>query len=140
MFKSTDGGMTWAAMNTGLTNLDVLALAIDPITPTTLHASTGGGSVFDIQLVFDVVPTSRGFMDQLVGTSSAAQTFTVTNIGLADLQITATTVGGADPGHSPTDNDTCTGTILPTGTSLHDRRPVCADFWRNEECRAHLYE
>ena len=33
VFKSTDSGGTWAAANTGLTNLDVAALAIDPTTP-----------------------------------------------------------------------------------------------------------
>ena len=31
------------AVNTGLTNTDVLALAIDPATPATLYAGTGGG-------------------------------------------------------------------------------------------------
>ena len=46
MFKSTDSGSTWAAANTGLTNLDVYALAIDPTTPATLYAGTKGGGVF----------------------------------------------------------------------------------------------
>jgi hypothetical protein len=46
IFKSTDAGATWNAVNTGLptypsspTTLGVLTLAIDPITPTTLWAS-----------------------------------------------------------------------------------------------------
>ncbi len=42
VFKSTDGGSTWAAINTGLTNPYVSAIAIDPITPNTLYAGTGG--------------------------------------------------------------------------------------------------
>lgn len=47
--KSTDGGSTWGALSTGLTN--VSALAIDPTTPSTLYAATEGtkvrgGSVF----------------------------------------------------------------------------------------------
>jgi len=33
----------WIAVNTGLTNTYVRALAIDPDTPTTLYAGTGGG-------------------------------------------------------------------------------------------------
>jgi hypothetical protein len=36
--------------NTGLTNTDVRALAIDPTTPSTLYAGTGGG-VFVIQQI-----------------------------------------------------------------------------------------
>src|SRR5262249_5908493 len=43
VFKSTDGGSSWVAANTGLTNTPIGALAIDPLTPTTLYAGTGGG-------------------------------------------------------------------------------------------------
>jgi photosystem II stability/assembly factor-like uncharacterized protein len=46
VFKSTDGGTTWSAVNSGLTNTAVFALAIDPTTPNTLYAGTGGGGVF----------------------------------------------------------------------------------------------
>ena len=49
MFKSTDSGSTWGAVNTGLTNTSVSALAIDRATPTTLYAGTSGGGVFDIE-------------------------------------------------------------------------------------------
>lgn len=48
VYKSMDGGATWNAANSGLTDLaspnpDVGALAIDPATPTTLYAGTGVG-------------------------------------------------------------------------------------------------
>jgi uncharacterized repeat protein (TIGR01451 family) len=46
VFKSTDGGATWSASYTGLANTDVIALAIDPQTPTTLYAGTNGAGVF----------------------------------------------------------------------------------------------
>ena len=46
MFKSTDGGAHWSKFNSGLTNLDVLALTIDPQAPTILYAGTFGGGVF----------------------------------------------------------------------------------------------
>ena len=47
VFKSTDGGGTWSAANTGLSSSpDVNALAIDPTTPSTLYAGTNGGGVF----------------------------------------------------------------------------------------------
>ncbi len=50
-FKSTDGGDTWNAANTGLPdNSSVTALAIDPNTPSTLYVSSysevTGGAVY----------------------------------------------------------------------------------------------
>ena len=48
MFKSTNGGGNWSAFNIGLTVLTFSALAIDPVTPTTLYAGTDGG-VFAMQ-------------------------------------------------------------------------------------------
>src|SRR5260370_4090936 len=42
VFKSTNGGASWTASNTGLPpNTGAWALAIDPVTPTTLYAGTG---------------------------------------------------------------------------------------------------
>ncbi|MDQ3814300.1 MAG: SBBP repeat-containing protein, partial [Armatimonadota bacterium] len=40
VFKSTNGGTDWAPAKTGLTNDEVLALAIDPKNPATLYAGT----------------------------------------------------------------------------------------------------
>jgi hypothetical protein len=57
VFKSTDGGATWSASNTGLTNFNVPSLAIDPLTPATLYAGTQGNGVFDItQTVLPQLP------------------------------------------------------------------------------------
>src|SRR5262249_52734241 len=44
VFKSTDGGSSWSAMNTGLPGgfPIITALAIAPTTPTTLYAVTAG--------------------------------------------------------------------------------------------------
>ena len=44
--KSVDGGITWSAVNTGLTNLSVLALAMDTSGPQTLYAGTSGSGLF----------------------------------------------------------------------------------------------
>jgi hypothetical protein len=47
VFKSVDGGVSWALASAGITDLSVRALAIDPQTPTTLYAGTDqGGGVF----------------------------------------------------------------------------------------------
>src|SRR5258708_22002647 len=47
MSKSTDGGKSWSDISTGLAGYGyVSALAIDPLTPTTLYAGTYGHDVF----------------------------------------------------------------------------------------------
>ena len=51
VFKSTDGGGTWSAFNTGLTDLYVWALAIDPQTPTSLYAGTYRSGVFKTKIL-----------------------------------------------------------------------------------------
>src|SRR5450759_5528683 len=42
VFESTDAGGTWVTANTGLTNLNVLPLAISPVNPSTLSVGTDG--------------------------------------------------------------------------------------------------
>lgn len=43
VFRSTDGGATWALASRGLTDFNVSALAVDPQSPTTLYAANGDG-------------------------------------------------------------------------------------------------
>ena len=47
VFKSTNRGANWSAINNGLTNLSVKVLVIDPIDPMTLYAGTSFGGVFE---------------------------------------------------------------------------------------------
>lgn len=46
MFRSTNGGSTWAATNAGLTNVTVHVVAVDPLTPTTIYAGTRDQGIF----------------------------------------------------------------------------------------------
>ena len=46
VFKTTDGGANWTLRSTGLTNLGIQSLAIDPVTPATIYAGTSGSGVF----------------------------------------------------------------------------------------------
>lgn len=46
VFKSTDAGGEWIAINNGLTTTQIRALAIDPQTPATLYAGSGGAGLF----------------------------------------------------------------------------------------------
>jgi len=57
VYKSTDGGSTWSDSSTGLSVLSIIpALAIDPVTPSTLYAgqnpgvfkSTNGGATWGV--------------------------------------------------------------------------------------------
>jgi hypothetical protein len=50
IFKSTDGGASWAPSSTGIADRNVAALAIDPATPTTLYASSTDFGVSGIGL------------------------------------------------------------------------------------------
>jgi photosystem II stability/assembly factor-like uncharacterized protein len=43
IFKSINGGGSWTAVNTGLTNTDVSTLAIDPTNAATIYAASGAG-------------------------------------------------------------------------------------------------
>ncbi|RIE17322.1 WD40/YVTN/BNR-like repeat-containing protein, partial [Candidatus Cryosericum septentrionale] len=43
VYRSTDSGATWTAVNTAPAPLDVSSLVINPLTPTTLYAVTGSG-------------------------------------------------------------------------------------------------
>ena len=40
VFKSTDGGATWASVNAGLSDLNISAVVIDPQMPSTLYTAT----------------------------------------------------------------------------------------------------
>ncbi len=43
VYRTTDGGATWSAVNSGLTTMKVSALAVDPQDTNTVYAGTEGG-------------------------------------------------------------------------------------------------
>lgn len=51
VFKSTDGGASWGAVNSGLTTLSTKTLAIDPRNPSTVYVGSSGGGVFAITFI-----------------------------------------------------------------------------------------
>lgn len=56
---SADGGTTWNHLDSGLTNTDVLALAIDPADHSRLYAGTRGDGVFAMKVGSGGNPTLR---------------------------------------------------------------------------------
>ena len=76
IFKSANGGTTWTAASSGLTDTNVFALAIDPSTPATLYAGTYDG----------VFKGTNG------GTS-----WTAVNFGFANPQVLALAIDPSTP-------------------------------------------
>lgn len=69
----------------------------------------------------DISPASINFGNVAVGGSSAAQGFTVSNIGAADLLIGTLSIIGTDASQYTIQSDTCSGqTILPAGSCIVD--------------------
>jgi len=93
VFRSTDGGGSWLALNTGLPNVAVFDLAFRSGT-NVLVAATHGRGVFKIPVtgtpVLSVTPTSLDFGKVTTG-STADRTFTVQNIGQGTLSGSAST-------------------------------------------------
>jgi hypothetical protein len=67
VFKSTDSGGTWNAANMGLTNINISALAINPMSHATLYLGTYSGGVFK--------------------SNHSGGTWTAANTGLPDLNV-----------------------------------------------------
>ncbi|HKA56188.1 MAG TPA: hypothetical protein VKJ47_21255, partial [Candidatus Binatia bacterium] len=59
----------WTAINTGLTNTSIYALAVDPTTVSTLYAGTDGGGVYK--------------------STDGGQHWTAINTGLTNIHVTA---------------------------------------------------
>jgi photosystem II stability/assembly factor-like uncharacterized protein len=68
IFKSTDAGGTWAPASTGLEDLNVHALAVDPATPATLYAGTGAGVFKSTNAGGSWAPANTGLENLHVGT------------------------------------------------------------------------
>jgi len=82
-----------------------------------IAAITGDDSV-EIGPDISVDPTSKDFGDVYVGSSSSAQTFTVSNDGTADLVVGTINITGSGAGHFAIQNDNCSGqTIAPTDSA-----------------------
>jgi len=95
VFKSTNGGASWTALNTGLPNVSyVSALAIDPHTPSTLYAGSGTnagsfGRVFDIEQVSACVGDCSG-----TRTVAIDDLITLVNIALGTAEPSVCSNGG----------------------------------------------
>ena len=67
--------------------------------------------------VASIAPASLDFSDQNLGTVSTASAITLTNIGGANLVVSAVTLGGTNSGEFSKVGDTCVGATLVPNTS-----------------------
>jgi Tol biopolymer transport system component len=77
---------------------------------------TGNGTPAPAPAV-GIAPVSKAFGDVVVGGTSAARTFTITNTGSAALHVGALTLGGANADQFATSADGCSNTTVAAGTS-----------------------
>ena len=114
VFKSTDGGSTWNALNTGITtgrtNIPVGALAIDPMEPRRVYAGTYDGGVFAIEQV----PPS------CVGDCEGADTVAINDlITLVDIAL-GTTQPSACPNGLPVGGHVSVAVIIQAVNNVMD--------------------
>lgn len=96
LFKSTDGGATWSESDSGMGDgMDVTAVAVDPVTPSTLYAGTAGSGAF--------TSTDGGATWAAVGNGLTGKY--VSSIAVAPV------VGGGPPVVLATTYDTASGVI-----------------------------
>jgi len=93
VFQSTDGGGSWSPVNTGLTDPSgnapsVNALAIDPLTPSTVYAATDAG-LFSIQQIAVCVGDCDG-----KGSVTIDELITLVNIALGTAEPSDCSNGG----------------------------------------------
>ena len=97
----------------GSKNVNLSITSNDPYTPTRDVPLSGTGTV----PISAVSPSSHNFGDVIAGSTSVAQTFTVSNTGTANLVIGTITLAGTNPGEFGKENDNCSGqTIAPSGS------------------------
>ena len=79
--KSIDGGGSWTAANTGLTNANVLSLVLDPAAPATLFASTNNGVFKSTNGAASWDPTSSPVGGRLAMDESSPSTLYLGTLG-----------------------------------------------------------
>jgi Putative Ig domain/Abnormal spindle-like microcephaly-assoc'd, ASPM-SPD-2-Hydin len=99
------------------TSLVVLAGSTGQALASGGGTSGGGGTTTTTTPAVSLSPSTVTFASQEVGTTSAAQTVTLTNTGTASLFINGVTQAGADALDFLRTNDLCVGTFVAPGAS-----------------------
>jgi len=94
MFRSTDAGNTWSLFDMGMVNHFVNDVALDAGNPSIVYAGMYGSGVLAIFLAPHIVGNTTADFGTVVVNSSADQTYSITNRGLAPLNVSSTTLTG----------------------------------------------
>jgi hypothetical protein len=99
VFYTTNGGGSWSSLMNGLPTTAVLGMALDAAT-NTLRAATHGRSAWDLNIssllgqpAVSLSPAKLAFATQVLNTSSAPKTVTLTNTGSATLNLSISASG-----------------------------------------------
>lgn len=115
VFMSIDSGANWSVINTGLTNNTVQCLTTGQTAPATVYAGTATAGAFKMTTAPDssISPASFDFGSVTVSTPSATQVSTISNTGLADLNVSSITPSGGDSAMFSVAADSCPS-LTPT--------------------------
>jgi hypothetical protein len=91
--------------------------AIDPDSSDDQASVVTGVQASGVVQTVGVTPSSKDFGSQRVGTTSTAQTFTITNHDTATLNIATATLVGTNPDQFFEASDTCSGHAIPSAQS-----------------------
>lgn len=119
MFKSTNSGVTWDAVNTGLKDRHIDVLEMDPNSPTTLYAETGRDLLKSVdgginwQLIWthpgysgiqilqiDPIKSSTLYAadkDGLILSTDGGENWHEMNVGLPDVRIVSLAMTASSP-------------------------------------------
>ena len=118
VLKTTDGGASWAPANAGLATTNVLALAIDAATPSTLYAGTDAG-------VFKSTDGGQSWAAANGGMDGAPSI--VVNALAIDPSSPTTLYAGTSAGVFKTTNGAASWTSINTGLSGLAARVITID-------------
>ena len=112
LYKSTDSGANWSASDTGLPGDDILALAIDQATSSTIYAATSSSGVYK--------------------TTDSGANWSAINTGLTSTDVQALAIGSVYAGTVTggvfqSEDDGATWAALNTGLSVLDVRVIAVD-------------
>ncbi|MGD0921458.1 MAG: choice-of-anchor D domain-containing protein, partial [Terriglobia bacterium] len=122
-FTGAPGAFTWQACNDDYAGFQsqisfgVTAGVMYSFMVTSYGSGNGGSLVFNLSFIpagpyVSLSPTTLPFGNQVVNTTSAAQTVTVTNVGNADLVVSGVSLTGSMPGDFAIVSDGCTGAYV----------------------------
>ena len=101
VFKSSDSGETWIAAQSGLSDANVFALAIDPSTPARIYAATNHGVFTSTDAAASWTPINSGLTSLNVWSLSVDRTGSLlraaTDAGLFEYQVAGSPPSGTVP-------------------------------------------